>query len=174
MKTLAVGAFLIAATLIAALAAPRVQSMSPAPALSPGEWINGNGLPFRGHVTILHFWTFGCINCQHNLPYVAKWAAKYDPKEVQVIGIHTPELDFEKDPKNVRDAVKRMGITYPVLIDGKGENWNHYDVEAWPTVILIDKEGRIRKTWVGELQWNGQDGFGEMTQKIERLRQERG
>ncbi|HVT12043.1 MAG TPA: redoxin domain-containing protein [Fimbriimonadaceae bacterium] len=173
MKTIA-GVLLIAATLLTALATPRMRAKDAAPTLVGGEWINGNGQPFKGRITILHFWTFGCINCRHNLPYVAKWAAKYDPKEVQVVGIHTPELDFEKDPKNVEDAVKRLGIQYPMLIDAKGENWNRYHVEAWPTVVVIDKQGRVRETWVGELQWNGQDGFGEISRKIERLRQEKG
>lgn len=175
MKFMLAGLVLIAATLFgAALVAPQASAKDGAPALASGEWINGTALPFKGRVTVLQFWTFACINCKHNLPYIEKWASKYEPNEVQVIGIHTPELDIEKDPKNVREAVQRLGIKYPVLIDGKGENWARYNVDAWPTVILIDKRGMIRKTWVGELQWNGQDGFGELSQKIERLRQEKG
>lgn len=175
MKFVLAGLTLIVASLLGtALVVPRAQVKGVAPELTSGEWINGEALAFKGRVTVLQFWTFACGNCKHNLPYVERWAARYDPKDVQVIGIHTPELDIEKDPKNVREAVKRLGIQYPVLIDDKGENWARYNVEAWPTVILIDKRGMIRKTWVGELQWNGQDGFGELSQKIERLRQEKG
>jgi len=146
---------------------------SNAPALTGTTWINGQAAEFKGRVTVLHFWTFECINCRHNLPYVAKLAAKYDPKEVQVIGIHTPELPEERIMDNVREAVKELGIRYPVLIDGQGENWSHYNVRSWPSVVLIDKQGRIRDTWEGELQWNGQDGFGQLTREIEQLRVEK-
>ncbi len=172
MKLFAASLALIALVIFAARMPARSQANATA-TLTGSDWINGKAADLHGRVTILHFWTFECINCRHNLPYVAKWAAKYDPKDVQVIGIHTPELPEERNIANVRAAIKNLGIDYPVLVDGQGENWNRYKVEAWPTVVLIDKHGQIRKTWVGEMQWDGQDGFGEMTQKIERLRQEK-
>lgn len=167
MKLLLIGLVLVGAALIGAkqASAPTI-----APALIGAEWINGTAAEFKGHVTVLHFWTFACINCKHNLPYYQKWADKY--KDVQVVGIHTPELDFEKNPENVRAAVKDLGITYPVLIDGAGENWNRYKVDMWPTVMVIDKSGHVRYGWKGELQWNGQDGFGQLTKVIEQLRKE--
>lgn len=149
-----------------------------APALKGSDWINvpaadvGRVSSFKGRVTVLHFWTFDCINCKHNLPAYAKWAAAYKPAEVQVIGVHTPELEVERDPANVRDAVKGLGITYPVLIDGDGANWNRYHQEYWPTVYVIDRKGEVRYHWVGELGYNGKDGYAEVTRVIEALRKE--
>jgi thiol-disulfide isomerase/thioredoxin len=150
------------------------QKLQEAPALKGSTWINSKAAEFKGHVTILHFWTFACINCKHNVPYYNRWASKYEGTEVQVIGVHTPELEIEKKLENVKNAVREYAIGYPVLFDGDFANWDQYKVDVWPTVILIDKQGRIRTTWKGELQWNGQDGFGTLTQKIERLRQEKG
>jgi thiol-disulfide isomerase/thioredoxin len=150
-------------------------SVSSAPALTGKDWINLDSsdrarvIALKGHVTILHFWTFECINCEHNLPYYAKWQKGYATSDVQVIGIHTPELSDERDPANVKAAVKRLGITYPVLIDGESTNWNAYHQEYWPTVYLIDKHGNIRYKWAGEL---GDDGFAEATKAIEKLRKE--
>jgi peroxiredoxin len=106
------------------------------------------------------------------LPYYAKWSATYQPSDVQLIGIHTPELPAERNPANVREAVRALGITYPVLIDGEGTNWNRYHQEYWPTVYVIDKKGTLRYKWAGELQWDGQDGYGEVTAVIEKLRKE--
>ncbi|MHB8634882.1 MAG: redoxin domain-containing protein [Fimbriimonadaceae bacterium] len=154
------------------------RSRDAAPALKGKQWINiaaadiANVTKFEGRVTVLHFWTFECINCRHNLPAYAKWASKYKPSDVQVIGVHTPELPAERVPANVRKAVKALGIHYPVLIDGDGVNWTNYHQEFWPTVYVIDKKGDVRYRWVGELGFNGQNGFAEVTKVIERLRKE--
>lgn len=150
----------------------------PAPDLVGTAWINASPesatsvSKLRGHITVLHFWTFECINCKHNLPYYAKWATKYKPSEVQVVGVHTPELAEERKPANVREAVKALGIDYPVLIDTDGTNWTNYHQQVWPTVYVIDRNGRVRYRWEGELQWDGQDGFAEVSRVIERLRRE--
>jgi len=149
-----------------------------APALTGSDWINvpaedvNRVSSFKGRVTVLHFWTFDCVNCKHNLPAYAKWAAAYKPSEVQLIGVHTPELAEERVPENVRAAVKGLGITYPVLIDTDGANWNRYQQEYWPTVYVIDKKGNVRYHWVGELGYNGQDGYGAVTRVVEALRKE--
>ena len=126
---------------------------------------------FKGRVTVLHYWTFGCINCRHNLPSIASLAKRYAGTDVQVIGVHTPETPGEASASAVTKAVKRLGITYPVLVDQKETNWNNYGVQAWPTIFVIDKQGRIQRFWEGELNWNGYDGLGELTTTIERLRQ---
>lgn len=175
MKMMIFGVALVSASLIGIrFATPQVAAPQAAPALTGPEWINGEASPFKGRVTVLHFWTFACINCKHNLPYYERWSVAYDRKEVQVLGIHTPELEIEKKPENVREAVKRLKIDYPILIDGAAENWNRYKVDCWPTVFVIDKKGKIRGGWVGELQWNGQDGYGQVTKLIEQLRREKG
>ena len=149
-----------------------------APALKGSDWINVPAADvdwvssFKGRVTLLHFWTFECINCKHDLPAYARWAAAYKPTEVQVIGIHTPELAEERVPENVRAAVKSLGISYPILIDGEGTNWNRYQQKYWPTVYVIDKKGNVRYHWVGELGYNGQDGYRAVTRVVEQLQKE--
>lgn len=143
--------------------------------LSGQQWLNASLdqqkqlVEFKGHVTILHFWTFDCINCKHNLPSIAAWAKAFPSNKVSVIGIHTPELPEERNVDNVKAAVKRLGITYPVLIDGAGTNWRHYGLNCWPTVFVIDQQGKVRQTWEGELGWNGADGFEQITRTVQRL-----
>jgi thiol-disulfide isomerase/thioredoxin len=161
----------IVLAVLAFAALAHAQELRDAPKLTGDTWINSKAAEFKGRVTVLHFWTFACINCKRNVPYYNRWAAKYD--DVQIVGVHTPELAIEKKIDNVKQAVKDYGITYPVLFDGDYANWNRYKVDVWPTVILIDKQGKIRYTWTGELQWNGQDGFGTLTRMIDKLRQER-
>jgi len=149
-----------------------------APALVGSQWINPQQKDavkfegFKGHVTVLHFWTFSCINCKHNLPYYDKWVSAYDPKEVQIVGVHTPELDFEHDPAQLRAAIRHLGIRFPVLVDGDGENWNRYNQHYWPTVYLIDKTGKVRDVWEGELEYQGQQGFEKLSREVEVLRKE--
>lgn len=129
---------------------------------------------FKGRVTVLHFWTFECINCRHNLPSIAQWAKEFPADKVQVIGIHTPELPEERNVENVKRALPRLGIEYPVLVDNTETNWNHYGLQAWPTVFVIDKKGRVRRSWVGELGYEGADGFQQLTRVIQELEKEPG
>jgi thiol-disulfide isomerase/thioredoxin len=105
----------------------------------------------RGKVTILHFWTYGCINCKRNLPAYNRWQRRFAAKGVLVIGIHSPETQAERKPANVASKVKEFGITYPVLLDPELKNWNRWQQRVWPAVCLIDKQGRVRYGWEGEL-----------------------
>jgi thiol-disulfide isomerase/thioredoxin len=151
----------------------------PAPALVGEKWLNTPEKKpielknLKGKVTIVHFWTFGCINCKRNLPAYARWQKRYSKKGVTMIGVHTPETEEEKDFKNVQRAVKKMGITYPVLFDEKNENWLKWQQQYWPTVYILDKRGNVRAYWVGELAWIGADGEDIMSRKIEALLEER-
>jgi hypothetical protein len=86
-----------------------------------------------------------------------------------MIGIHTPESDYERDPKNVAAQVKQLGIKYPVLLDANGENWRKWNQQYWPTLYLIDKAGRVRGKWIGELAYNGAKGEAEVAAGIEKL-----
>ncbi len=131
-----------------------------APDLIDGKWINSKTLKaedLRGHVVLLEFWTFGCYNCINTLPAIKGYDAKYRDKGLTVIGIETPETAAERDFDNLTAAVKRRGIEYPVLTDYNGANWNSFKVEAWPTIFILDKEGRIRFTHIGEGLYEMQD-----------------
>ena len=124
-----------------------------APELSAGDWINSEPLKLqdlRGHVVLIEFWTFGCINCRNTLPFVKSWHDRYREKGLTVIGVHSPEFDEERDVENLRRQVVSLGIRYPVVSDNDYQTWNAYKVEAWPTIFLLDKEGRIRWMRVGE------------------------
>lgn len=152
----------------------------PAPELVGTSWINvPDKLPLKlasrkGKVTIVHFWTIGCINCKHNLPIYTRWQKKFAKRGVEIIGVHTPETDEEKITSNVTREVKKLGITYPVLIDKNGENWKKWNQQFWPTVYLIDKHGHVRAYWEGEMEWNNGGGEAVMSDKIEALLKEQG
>ena len=89
-----------------------------------------------------------------------------------VVGIHTPETAGEKVTANVVQQVKRLGITYPVLLDSKSANWNRWGQQYWPTVYLIDKQGKVRYRWAGELEYEGAGGEQLMGACIQRLLEE--
>ncbi len=131
-----------------------------APALADGKWINSEPLKtsaLRGRVVLLDFWTFGCYNCVNTLPALKGYDAKYRDKGLTIVGIETPETAFEKDFSSLEQAVKKRGIEYPVLTDYQEANWNAFGVNAWPTVVILDKEGRIRYTHVGEGAYDVQE-----------------
>jgi len=124
-----------------------------APALSTGQWINSEPTTLenlRGRVVLVDFWTFGCYNCRNTLPTLKKFDAAYRDKGLTIVGVHTPESDYEKKFSNIQEAVKRNGIKYPVVTDTNGDTWRAYNIEAWPTVVILDKQGRIRYTHIGE------------------------
>jgi thiol-disulfide isomerase/thioredoxin len=128
-----------------------------APELATGEWINSQPLALnelRGRVVVIEFWTFGCYNCRNTLPFVKSWDDRYHEKGVTVIGVHSPETDSERDVETVRREVVSLGIRYPVVTDNDYQTWNAYKVKAWPTVFLLDKQGRIRWVHVGEGDYN--------------------
>ncbi len=131
-----------------------------APALAPGMWINSEPLrieELRGRVVLLDFWTFGCYNCRNTLPALKRWDATYRQQGLTIIGVHTPEFDLEKDVDEVREQVSSLGLRYPVLTDNDGETWRAYQTEAWPTVVILDKKGRIRWTHIGEGMYDEQE-----------------
>ena len=137
-----------------------------APELSGGTWINSDPLTLkslRGRVVIVDFWTFGCYNCRNTLPSVKSWDARYREKGLTIIGVHTPELERERDVENVRREVAALGIQYPVVTDNDNAIWNAYRVEAWPTWFVLDKQGRVRWMHVGE------GAYDETEQLIKKL-----
>ena len=132
-----------------------------APEFAPGTWINSEGLTLkslRGRVVMVEFWTFGCYNCRNTLPYVKRWDERYREKGLTIVGVHSPELDEEKVIDNVRRETASLGIRYPVVTDNDYATWRAYNVEAWPTIFLLDKEGHIRWTHVGEGAYDEAEG----------------
>ncbi|HET9713081.1 MAG TPA: redoxin family protein [Pyrinomonadaceae bacterium] len=133
-----------------------------APEISSGLWINSEPLTLKGlhgRVVLIEFWTFACYNCRNTLPSLKKWDAQYRDKGLTIIGVHTPELDFERDIDQLRREVAGLGIKYPVVTDQDYSTWKAYDVEAWPTLFLLDKQGRVRWTHVGE-------GYYDKTEEV--------
>lgn len=122
--------------------------------LTGSNWLNGVG-SLQGKVAIVHFWTFGCINCKHNLPSYARWQQEFKGQDFQIIGVHTPETRSERNLSSLKQFLAERKITYPVLVDNQSQNWDRWNVHAWPTVFLIDKKGRIRDVWEGELEYDG-------------------
>jgi thiol-disulfide isomerase/thioredoxin len=95
-------------------------------------------------------WTYTCINSRRTLPYVRAWAEKYRDQGLVVIGVHTPEFEFEKKPENVRHAVKEIGITFPVAVDSNSAIWGAFKNQYWPALYFVDEQGRIRHHHFGE------------------------
>ena len=144
------------------LAAPDKSSFQKAAPLASNTWLNSPPITLealRGKVVVVDFWTFACINCQHVLPYLKAWDQKYRAQGLVIIGVHTPELSFERDVANVKQAIKDNAIRYPIAIDGDYANWNRYHVWAWPTWFIVDKEGYIRYSHVGEGDYSGSEAM---------------
>jgi thiol-disulfide isomerase/thioredoxin len=116
-------------------------------------WLNSPPLTaaeLRGRVVLVQFWTYTCINWLRTLAYVRAWAEKYQDQGLLVIGVHTPEFDFEHDPDNVRRAVKDLRVDYPVAIDSDYAIWNAFDNHYWPAFYFVDAQGQIRHHRFGE------------------------
>ena len=108
----------------------------------------------RGKVVLLYIWTYTCINSIRPMPYIDDWNQKYSNKGLVVVGVHSPEFQFEKNYANVKDAVQRFGIKYPVILDSNHGTWNAYGNNYWPRYYLIDAQGYIRYNHVGEGDYN--------------------
>ncbi|MBA2749447.1 MAG: thioredoxin family protein [Tatlockia sp.] len=117
------------------------------------QWLNSDPLSIaelKGSVVLIQFWTFACINCQRTLPHITQWHRQYAAQGLKVIGIHTPEFAFERDPNNIKRALKQHQITYPVPIDNDYKTWKAYSNEYWPHLFLADKRGLMRYDHIGE------------------------
>jgi thiol-disulfide isomerase/thioredoxin len=104
----------------------------------------------RGKVVLVDFWTYSCINCIRTIPYLNAWHEKYADNGLVIVGVHTPEFEFEKDYNNVKAAVEKFDIKYPVAQDNEKGTWEAYENRYWPRKYLIDNEGYIRYDHIGE------------------------
>ena len=119
------------------------------------DWFNADDTPrtlaaLRGRVVLIDFWTYSCINCIRTIPHLREWDRAYRAKGLTILGVHTPEFAFEKDPDNVRKAIADLGVTWPVALDPEYETWNAWGNRYWPAKYLIDKQGRVRAYHFGE------------------------
>ncbi len=118
-------------------------------------------------VILLDFWTYSCINCQRTTPYLNAWYEKYKDKGFVIVGIHTPEFEFEKEYDNVKMAVEKLGIKFPVVLDNDYSTWTAYKNRYWPRKYLIDIDGYVVFDHIGE------GGYEETEQKIQDALSER-
>jgi cytochrome c biogenesis protein CcdA/thiol-disulfide isomerase/thioredoxin len=131
--------------------------LGPAPEITGTQaWFNTPGnaplslAGLRGHVVLVDFWTYSCINCLRTLPYLNGWYAKYASRGFTIVGVHTPEFPFEHSAANVAEAIKQNGIHYPVAQDNSYATWDAYNNEYWPAEYLVDAQGNIRLADFGE------------------------
>jgi thiol-disulfide isomerase/thioredoxin len=128
--------------------------LGPAPELTNTTWLNVEAplrlVDLRGKVVMVEMWTFGCINCRNVMPSLKEWHARYSDQGLVIIGNHFPEFDYEADLENLKEAVARNEIEYAVAQDNDGKTWRAYSNHYWPTLYLIDKQGRIRYVHIGE------------------------
>jgi thiol-disulfide isomerase/thioredoxin len=139
--------------------------------IAGGQWFNTKPLTLkelRGKVVLIDFWTYTCINCQRTLPYLKSWYEKYHDKGLVIIGVHTPEFEFEKNPKNLEKAIADFGLKYPIVQDNNYDTWNAYSNRYWPAKYFVDKNGKVRFTHFGE------GGYDESEQMIQQLLAEAG
>ena len=117
------------------------------------NWINSE--PFtlaslRGNVVLLQFWTFACSNCQATIPYLVGWHDRYADKGLKIVSVHTPEFPYERDINNIKRAVNKRRIKYPVAVDNGFETWKAYNNEYWPHLFLANRQGQIVYDHIGE------------------------
>ena len=161
MKYLTISSILIIYILIFAFSSYRAQTSSQpkylpdtAPEIKSDKWLNTNEAlslqKLKGKVVLLDFWTYGCYNCKNTIPFLNSWYSKFDQNNFEIIGIHSPEFEKERNIDDVEKHVEELGIKYPVAIDNDYYNWYGYKVDAWPTLFIVDKKGEIRYSHIGE------------------------
>src|SRR5919108_580492 len=121
----------------------------------------------KGKVVLVDFWTYSCINCIRTIPYLVDWNEKYADKGLVIVGVHTPEFEFEKNIDNLKAAVKKFGIKYHVIQDNDKGTWNAYQNQYWPRKYIVDSEGYLRYDHIAE------GGYAETEKVIQSLLQER-
>ena len=143
------------------------QEDSDTPALiGLADWINSEPVTLRslqGKVVLLDFWTYTCINCLRTVPYLQGWYEAYADDGLVILGIHSPEFNFEKKLENVGMAVADLGVTWPVALDNDRATWRAFKVRGWPTKIILDREGNV------QFQQAGEGGYSAWEERIRSL-----
>jgi len=118
------------------------------------DWINSLPLTtagLRGRPVLIEFWTFGCYNCRNTLPWMQATFTRFAPRGLALVAVHTPEFEAERSPTAVRDAVRRLEIGYPVMLDADSRYWQALGNRYWPSFFLFDRAHRLAATRIGEL-----------------------
>ncbi len=142
--------------------------------VEPQNWINSEPLrlgDLKGSVVLVDFWTYGCWNCFRSFPWLTALEDRLQGQAFQVLGVHTPEFVHEKDRAQVLRKTREFGITHPVMIDNDFSYWKAMNNHYWPTFYLIDKTGRVRAKYVGEVH-DGDPTAKQIEAQIDRLLQE--
>lgn len=135
-------------------------------------WMNSEPISMellRGKVVVVHFFAFGCINCIHNYPWYKDWHQRLTDKGVAIVGIHTPETESETKNELLQASLKSQGLKFPVAVDKEKKMWQAWYNGIWPSVYIIDKKGRVRFWWYGELDWQGAGNQKVAERQIEQL-----
>jgi thiol-disulfide isomerase/thioredoxin len=150
MKRIALAAALFGLAICPAAAGSPATNLTPV--LGAHDWINGRATAAAtdGKVVIVDIFTFDCINCKHVTPELQKLHASVPSAELAIVGVHAPETPYERDRTNVVSELARQGVVWPVAVDNSFAIWNAYGTTAWPTQLIFDKHGKLRKTVVGE------------------------
>jgi len=117
------------------------------------DWENSAPLTMaslRGKVVLVDFWTYSCINCQRTFPFLRQWWQRYSAMGLVIVGVHSPEFEFEKSVDNVRKAIRSYDIQWPVAVDSSMATWNAFNNQYWPAEYLVDATGHVRHTSFGE------------------------
>ncbi len=136
------------------------------PLVAAGPWFNTEGpgkgpsrplteKDLRGKVLLIDFWTYSCINCIRTLPWLRAWNKAYADKGLVIIGVHSPEFAFEREPSNVQKAIAELGVTWPVVMDNNLAEWRAWSNRYWPAHYLVDTRGRVRAWRFGEGDYEG-------------------
>ncbi len=159
IAVLAIGAVLVAAIASPSTIGSKVDTKNlpvgreAPPLLGAKAWLNGAPLTATeatGKVVVYDFWTYSCVNCVRTLPYVRAWYDRYKADGLVVVGVHSPEFEFEKNQANVQDAVTRLGVTWPVALDNNLSIWDAFQNQYWPAKYIADRTGHIRYSHFGE------------------------
>jgi thiol-disulfide isomerase/thioredoxin len=148
---------LLALSACALLASARSTDPTPAPEFThtrAADWLNSEPLTLaglRGKVVMVEFWAFDCVNCLNSRAWIESVVRDKSPAGLVVVSVHTPELDVERSPENVRKAVQRLGIHNPVMIDGDSSYWRALHTQAWPTFYFIGRDGLLYGGVPGEM-----------------------
>ena len=128
---------------------------TPAPEFIPGgQWLNSEPLnisDLRGKVVLVNVWVSSCFNCTRSLPTLQGWYRRFKDQGFEIVGVHTPEFESDKPLGNVKEALKREGVSWPVMQDNQAATWRAYQTNVWPSFYLVDRQGVVQRVQQGEI-----------------------